>query len=74
MVITSEELVRDLQTIDRLIPVLSAYEGAADEDVQDLSFLKEKRRHLARLLEARRRQRGKKVVDLGIWRTGRSDA
>jgi hypothetical protein len=68
---TSDKLLRDLRDIDWLIAVLSAQPGAAGEDLEDLRWLRERRRFLATLLRTRRAQKGKKIVSLALWRSGR---
>jgi hypothetical protein len=68
---TSIELARELQTVDNLIAALSTSRGADKDDVEDLCWLRARRRFLTNLLAVRRDQRGRKVVDLELWRCGR---
>jgi hypothetical protein len=67
---TSDELVRDLRDIDRLVAALSAPDGVDAEDLDDFRWLLAQRQSLSRLLASRRAQRGKKVVSLSLWRYG----
>lgn len=67
---SSEELLRDLRTMDWLIAALSTQQTVDDEDLEDLHWLRARRKFLATLLETRIAQRGKKVVSLELWRGG----
>lgn len=68
MIATSEELVRDLRKIDRLIVTLTVSEAIDETDVDDLCWLRDQRARVAALLAARRAQQGKKIVSLDLWR------
>jgi len=67
---TSDKLAHDLRDIDRLIAALRTPLGVDDEDIESLRWLQARRRSLSSLLAVRRRQRGKKVVSLELWRHG----
>lgn len=66
MIMTSDNLMRDLRDIDRLIVALSA-PNSDEEDLEDLRWLRARRKFLSALAEVRRAQRGKKVVSLEVW-------
>ena len=72
VVMTSDDLVRDLREVDWLIAALSAPYGADQEDLEDLRWLRARRRFLSALLAVRRAQKGKKIVNLELWRHGRA--
>jgi hypothetical protein len=67
---TSEELTRDLRDIEWLLNALTARHDVADEDLEDLRWLLARRRFLSGLQAIRRAQKGKKIVDLELWRSG----
>lgn len=67
---TSDELARDLRDIDRLLAALNAPHDVEDEDLEDLCWLLERQRFLSAVLAIRRAQKGRKVVDLELWRYG----
>jgi hypothetical protein len=71
MIMTSDNLVRDLRDVSRLIAALSTPYNGDEEDFEDLRWLQARRKLLLALLEVRREQRGKKVVSLDVWRNGR---
>ncbi len=71
MIMTSDNLVRDLREIDHLIVALSTPDGVDDDDFEDLRWLEERRRFLWALLAVRRQQRNEKIVSLEVWRYGR---
>jgi hypothetical protein len=70
---SSDELLRDLRDIDWLIGALSTHGQVDEEDLEDLGWLRARRRFLSRLHEVRSAQKGKKVIDLEAWRCGRTD-
>jgi hypothetical protein len=70
LAMTSDQLARDIEDIDRLIAALSA-PGMSDlADADDLQWLLERRRSISALLALRRAQRGKRIVSLAMWRCG----
>lgn len=69
---TSDTLLRDLATVERLIAALDTCCRLDESGLRDLRWLKARRRFLAGLLRVRRAQRGKKVVSLELWRSGRA--
>ncbi len=69
---TSDTLLRDLATVERLIAALDMCYRLDEAALRDLRWLKARRRFLAGLLRVRRAQRGKKVVSLELWRSGRA--
>ncbi len=71
---SSDELLRDLRNIDWLIAALSTQQTVDDEDLEDLHWLRARRKFLSTLLEIRIAQRGKKVVSLELWRGDRAAA
>lgn len=72
MVMTSDELLRDLRQIEWLLAALAEPGGTGEEDADDVQWLRANRRLLSDILAVRRAQRGKKVVDLDLWRYGRA--
>jgi len=70
MIRTLDSLLHDLRDMDRLIAALSTSFDIDDEDIEDLRWLRARRRFLLLLLAVRRDQRGKKVVSLELWRHG----
>jgi hypothetical protein len=70
MIMTSDELARDLRDIDELIMTLSAPESHDTADADNLHWLVQRRRTVSHLLAIRRAQRGKKIVSLALWRYG----
>lgn len=68
---TSETLLRDLATVERLIAALDRRYDLDESGLRDLCWLRARRRFLAGLLRVRRAQRGNKVVSLELWRSGR---
>ncbi len=69
---TSDEIMRELGHIDRLIAALNASQGAEEIAFDDLRWLVGRRKFLQSLIEIRRAQKGKKVVSLDLWRDGRA--
>jgi hypothetical protein len=67
---TSDSLLHDFRDMDRLIAALSTPFDIDDEDIEELRWLRARRRFLLSLLAVRRDQRGKKVVSLELWRHG----
>ena len=67
---TSDEILRELGHIDWLISALNASPGVEDSDLDDLRWLAGRRGFLRSLIEIRRKQKGKKVVRLDLWRDG----
>jgi hypothetical protein len=70
MKMTSDEVIRDLRDIDRLIAILGALESQDIDDLEDVCWLLAQRHALSGLLTTRRALRGKKVVSLSLWRYG----
>jgi hypothetical protein len=70
VILTSDELVRDLRDIEWLIAIMNSFEESDCDDLDDLRWLRTRRRFLNRLLSVRRAQKGKKIVSLELWRRG----
>ena len=70
MVMTSDNLVRDLREIDRVIAMLHVPCEGDCEDIEDIRWLLAQRRLLSALLAVRRKELGKKVISLEVWRYG----
>lgn len=70
MVMTSDAIRRELYRIEALIEALRNSFPIAGDDIEDLCWLQEQRRHLGALLAARQAQRGKRLVSLAVWRDG----
>jgi hypothetical protein len=68
MVMTSDMVRHDLRRIEALIAALKSSYG--DEDREDFYWLDAQRLYLRSLLAARNAQRGKKLVNLALWRDG----
>lgn len=69
---TCDALLHDLVIVERLIAALSMRCRLDDEGLRDLRWLQARRKFLSSLLAVRRAQRGKKVVSLTLWRSGKS--
>ena len=69
-VVTTPQLRVDLREIEHLIGMLSHVPGADARDLDDLAWLRGRRRYVLALLAARRAQKGRKVVRLDLWRDG----
>lgn len=69
-VVTTPQLRVDLREIEHLIGMLSRVPGADARDLDDLAWLRGRRRYVLALLAARRAQKGRKVVRLDLWRDG----
>lgn len=62
---TSEELARDLNRINRVLALMRACRYVDDdEDLEDEFWLQRRRQYILSLMAARRSQNGKKVVSL----------
>jgi len=68
---TSDAVRHELSRIAALIEVLECSYPTPEDEVEDIRWLKEQRRHLGALLDMRRVQRGKRLVSLEVWRNGR---
>lgn len=68
--LTTPLLMRDLKEIDQLIAALRNSCNIDAEDLDDLSWLQDRRRYVVTVLAARRAQKGKPVVSLDLWRNG----
>lgn len=71
---TSDALLHDLATVERLITALRVPCRLDDEGLRDLRWLQARRKYLSGLLAVRRAQRGKKIVNLALWRSGYASA
>ena len=69
-VVTTPQLRVDLREIEHLIGMLGRVPGADAGDLDDLAWLRGRRRYVLALLAARRAQKGRKVVRLDLWRDG----
>jgi hypothetical protein len=69
-VVTTPQLRVDLREIEHLIGMLGRVPGADARDLDDLAWLRGRRRYVLALLAARRAQKGRKVVRLDLWRDG----
>lgn len=72
MVMTSEMVRHDLGRIEALIAALKSSYG--DDDREDLYWLDAQRLYLRSLLAVREAQRGKKLINLAVWRDGGPEA
>lgn len=66
---TTPELRHDLDQIDAVIAALHRVMMGQD-DADDLAWLQGRRRCILEALAWRRAQKGKKLVDLTLWRCG----
>ncbi|HKT18492.1 MAG TPA: hypothetical protein VJR47_10650 [Stellaceae bacterium] len=69
-VLTTPQLRADLQEIEHLIGALGRIRHADPSDLDDLNWLRGRRRYVLALLAARRAQKGRKVIRLDLWRDG----
>ena len=69
-VVTTPQLRIDLREIEHLIGMLGRVPGADAGDLDDLAWLRGRRRYVLALLAARRAQKGRKIVRLDLWRDG----
>lgn len=69
-VVTTPQLRVDLREIEHLIGMLGRVPRADAGDLDDLAWLRGRRRYVLALLAARRAQKGRKVVRLDLWRDG----
>jgi hypothetical protein len=70
VVTTTPQLRLDLKEIDQLLATLRRTYGRQAEELEDLHWLKNRRRYVLALLASRRAQSGRKVVRLDSWRDG----
>ncbi|HUK61298.1 MAG TPA: hypothetical protein VLV50_18855 [Stellaceae bacterium] len=71
MMMTSDAVRHELSRINAVIEALGSSYPASEDDFEDICWLKEQRRCLSALLAVRHAQRGKRLVSLEVWRTGR---
>ncbi|MGH7035951.1 MAG: hypothetical protein ACREFL_19665 [Stellaceae bacterium] len=69
-VVTTPQLRIDLREIEHLIGMMGRVPGADAADLDDLAWLRGRRRYVLALLAARRAQKGRKIVRLDLWRDG----
>lgn len=69
-IMTTPQLRIDLREIEHLIGMLGRVPRADAGDLNDLAWLRDRRRYVLALLAARRAQKGRKVVRLDLWRDG----
>jgi len=69
-VVMTPQLRIDLREIEHLIGMLGRVPGADAGDLDDLAWLRGRRRYVLALLAARRAQKGRKIVRLDLWRDG----
>lgn len=70
VVTTTPQLRLDLKEIEQLIATLRQTYGRQSEELEDLHWLKSRRRYVLALLASRRAQSSFKVVRLDSWRDG----
>jgi len=69
-VLTTPQLICDLQEIDDLVATLRRTQNIDAEDIEDLTWLRNRRRYILAVLASRRALHGQKVVSLALWRNG----
>ena len=69
-ILTTPQLIGDLQEIDDLVAALRRTQNIDAEDVEDLTWLRNRRRYILAILASRRALHGQKVVSLALWRNG----
>lgn len=70
MVLTTADLVHDLERIEHLIALMTEAASFDGPDLGDLGWLINMRQDLTALLALRRALKGEKIVDLELWRVG----
>jgi hypothetical protein len=69
-VLTTPQLICDLQEIDDLVAILRRTQNIDAEDIEDLTWLRHRRRYILAVLASRRALHGQKIVSLDLWRNG----
>jgi len=67
---TSNELFQHLRNVEQLIALLAHSPFADEQDLEDLRWLRARRKSLLAVLAMRRALRRKKIVSLELWRSG----
>ena len=73
MTMTSAAIRHEISYLDALIEALGGSYPISEDEVEDIRWLKEQRKHLCALLAVRQAQCGKRLVSLEVWRNGRPD-